>query len=203
VLLGISGKRGTGKDLLGAILVNQYGFQRLSFAANLKRLCQVMFHLSEEQTDGTLKEQPSEYVKTWVMGANGFEQPATYFTPREIMIATGQHFRRFDPLFWVKPVLREAEQYDRAVITDVRFRNEAEAIIESGGTLVRLERADSLNPYGPPLPDRSETELDSFPFDLLLGAEKNLTPRDLEAFAREIMQKLEGVPSATNAHHDA
>lgn len=189
MLVGISGKRGTGKDLLGAILQNKYGFQRLSFAGDVKHVCQALLRLTPEQTDGDMKEQPTEYVKTYVSKDNTWV-PGTYYTPREIMIMVGQFYKRFDPLFWIRPVLKEAEEHDRAVITDVRFKNEYSAIKEQGGCLVRLERAAILNPYGAPLLDSSETELDNMGFDLCLPADKNRDMGDLEAFADTIIAHL-------------
>jgi hypothetical protein len=68
--------------------------------------------------------------------------------------------RRLDPDFWVRPVIKEAnrlaDQGKPVVITDVRFRNEADVIDHAGGVLIRIVR--------PGLDDRdthaSETELD-------------------------------------------
>jgi hypothetical protein len=183
MLIGISGKRGSGKDLLGSILVGEHGFKRFSFAQSLKKHVRDFMNLTEEQTDGELKEKPTAYVRgDW-----------SCWTPRELMIEVGQFYRKFDSNFWVRKVLPYALDERNACITDVRFNNEAEAIRSAGGLLVRLERKPELNIYKGELNDATETELDGYSFDYVLGSDFNITPADLQHFAK-------GVLSHTNAH---
>lgn len=51
---------------------------------------------------------------------------------------------------------------DRCVITDVRLRSEAQAIVDRGGIVIRIERPG----VGPANGHHSETELDDWPFDM-------------------------------------
>lgn len=50
---------------------------------------------------------------------------------------------------------------DRCVITDVRLRSEAQAIVDRDGIVLRIERPG----VGPANGHHSETELDDWPFD--------------------------------------
>lgn len=177
MLIGISGKRGSGKDLLGTILASEHGFVRYSFARALKQHVRDFMLLTEEQTDGGRKEMPTAYEKT-----DGW-----FYTPREIMIEVGQFYRQFDRNFWVRKVLRYAMDEQNACITDCRFVNEADAIRAAGGVVIRLERKPELNIYKGAIDDATETELDHYSFDYVLGADFNLTPADLQHFAKEII----------------
>lgn len=88
-----------------------------------------------------------------------FEEPK----PRPLLQWWGTDFRRKqDPNYWVKRLRKTLNDHrpDVALITDVRFRNEADLIHELGGTLVEVER------IGVPDVDvqehRSESELDGY-----------------------------------------
>ena len=191
IVVGISGKRGAGKDTLGSFLT-YHKYKLMPFAGELKDRVRRDFNLSKEATDGKLKESPTKHTKT--IGAGNTVDPLdqiSYWTPREIMIAYGQFFRQFDSLYWVKKVFEKIDALPSnalVAITDVRFRNEAEFIRERGGYLVRLERKPELNIYKGVITDPSETELDDYKhFDLILPKENNETPQDLERFAERLV----------------
>lgn len=208
ILLGISGKRGAGKDLLASYFVNKYGFLKVSFAEELKRQVREHFNLTTEHTDGALKEvMLADYLKGKYHDSMG-NLVIEYWTPRDIMVAYGQFFRQFDRDWWIKQAFKKIEgfevmaergvatNYARFVISDLRFKNEAEAIKEKGGIVVRLERKPELNIYKGALTDVSETDLDDYDFDLTLGKDANIGPEDLEKFADTIMDaygSLKGV----------
>ncbi len=191
-LIGISGKRGSGKDLLGRYL-SAYGYVRRPFAGALKEAVRRDFGFTEEHTDGKLKEAKTKFYTAV------YSNPTTLnpdiiknYTPRDIMIAYGQFFRQFDPNWWVVRSLHSISDTDKIVVTDVRFENEANYIKNLGGFLVRLERKPQLNVYGPEaLTDISETALDNYgKFDYTISAEYNVLPTDLEDAAARIIEKL-------------
>ena len=185
-ILGISGKRGAGKDLLANIL-HYRGFRNFSFAGALKEKVRQDFQLTKEQTDGKLKEVETKLRKYSI-------EPGAYWTPRQIMIEYGQFFRQFDKDFWVRKVFESLKaQPDNSLITisDVRFKNEADYIKEQGGFLIRLERNPKLNVYGAPIDDVSEKDLDDYNgFDYVVPQEHNETPQDLERVADKLLEVL-------------
>lgn len=204
ILLGISGKKGVGKDLLSSILAKKYGFINLPFAGELKEAVRRDFGLTKEHTDGKLKESPVACYKRLTPEIKGSLDISVPWTPREIMIEYGQFFRRFDPLWWVKKTFdkidtilsnKQTAHYPgdlRITVSDVRFRNEANAIKEKGGIVVRLNRPQELNIYPYPSTDVSEIDLDHYPsFDLELPEEYNKVPEDLEKFADIIIKYVE------------
>jgi hypothetical protein len=180
MILGISGKRGTGKSLLAKYLT-EIGWREMSFARELKRRVREDFGLGTEHTDGSLKEQPTHYIR---------RSNCTEWTPREIMIEYGQFFRSVDPDFWVKQIFKHIDRIPletAVVIPDVRFLNEAQYIKYRGGMLVRLERDPKINIYKEELNDASECELDNYPgFNMIIPKEANNFPEDLQFLAKRI-----------------
>ena len=65
--------------------------------------------------------------------------------------------------FWVDITLNSIKE-DRAVISDVRFKNEADAIKRIGGQVWRINR----NGVGPVTNHSSETDLDDYDFDHII-----------------------------------
>jgi hypothetical protein len=182
-VIGISGKRGTGKSLLCNPYLKARGFQIFSFADPLKEDVRKYYGLSKEHTDGKLKE-----VACDKLGGK---------TPREAMIAEGQLRRTFSEngMYWVHKTFQKIKQLPKdslVVIPDVRFKNEAAYISYMGGHIFRLERHQHLNIYKEVLNDSSETDLDNYSFALTLPAEKNETPQDLEKFADSIINYIKG-----------
>lgn len=131
-LLGICGKAGSGKDTAATHFVVTYDWELYHFADPLKEACAAAFGIEKFRFYAAEeKEIPDPY---WLL------------SPREIAQYVGtEMFRTFDPDFWIKRFKLQAQQYAKdgavgLVIPDVRFENEAEAIVDSGGFLIELVR---------------------------------------------------------------
>lgn len=171
-VFGVSGKARSGKDSLFAIAALD-GFKRLSFAAELKCRARADFGLTEEHTDGALKDLPCAEL-----GGR---------SPREFLIDLGNLYRKYRDTFWVDIVIDtiKANPHESYMITDVRYPNEAEAIKSVGGEILRLER----HPDRDGMVDEktkqsiSETALDDYKgFSYILTAEHNKKIGDLVLF---------------------
>lgn len=140
-LIGFTGKKRVGKDASGEYLCEQYGFKRMAFADPLKTVCGIMFGLTDEQLYGSLKETIDVRYN---------------YTPRQILQKVGtdivrDRFRETFPLmgdssqFWIECFKRHyVEQTVPICVTDVRYENEAQAIVDIGGIVVRLERSNTV-----------------------------------------------------------
>jgi hypothetical protein len=171
-VFGVSGKARAGKDTLFAV-AQEDGFEKLSFAGELKRRARFDFDLTDEHTDGKLKEIVTDSL-------NGH-------SPREFLIDLGNLYRKYCPTFWVDIVLKTiiTNPDKKYMITDVRYPNEADALREVGGMILRLERhpdRDSMVDEKTKL-SISETALDNYQnFNFVLKGEDNRVPEDLRNF---------------------
>jgi hypothetical protein len=137
-LVGLIGKKRVGKDTFAAVLVEEFGFARVAFADPLKEMALTIDPLLP--SDGLYTYHLAEAVDDL-----GWEHVKdTYPEARRFLQRLGDGVRQFDEDFWVAAGMQEASS-NRAegfpvVITDVRYPNEADAIREAGGTLVRITR---------------------------------------------------------------
>jgi hypothetical protein len=150
-LIGLCGPIGAGKTFAADHLARDYGYSRVRFAGLLKDMLRAL-GLSKIETDGDGKERPCK-----LLGGK---------TPRYAMQMLGTKWGRdlIDPDLWVRAWEHRAAPYlDKGlpvVVDDVRFVNEATAILRRGGVLVRIDR--------PGCEDRAlehESERQALPFD--------------------------------------
>jgi hypothetical protein len=207
MVIGVSGKARSGKDTFSEMLAKELNkeayppYVMMAFAHELKTRCQAAFDLSYEQLWGNEKEEPDKrYIKI-AKDPRSFEEKTKelgvipglpidiYWTAREIMQEYGAFYRSIDSQFWIKNLFRVAEQkeYKNVIITDVRYLNEADYILEHGGAVIRVERENKDDVHGMQHP--SEVELDGykkFTFTVL----NNSTLEVLERTAAETVRLL-------------
>ena len=172
MIVGISGKARSGKDTFAEMLAAELNkgayppFVMMAFANELKLKCQKAFDLTYEQLWGDDKEVPDErYFKPETVSNCGLGQsslPNRHWTAREIMQDFGAFYRTIDRQFWIKNLFRVAEEkeYTNVIVTDVRYRNEADYILKNGGFVVRVERENKDDVHNMSHP--SEVELDDY-----------------------------------------
>jgi len=150
LLIGLSGKSGSGKSTAAAYLVARHNFVEVAFADRLKQVAAMMFNFNWRQLYGDQQDEVDQVL---------------WRTPRECLQRLGDLGRELWPEIWVahtvKQVSKWLERGHAVVVSDVRFLNEAKALKQMGGVLVRLVRPGSPNPAG--LPEHaSELELDDW-----------------------------------------
>lgn len=179
ILLGISGKRESGKSLLASFLEHYHGWARFSLADELKKEVMRDWKLTPAQLWGKEKETPTQYKRT----------DGSPLTARDIMIRHGIYKRSIDPLYFCKRF--ESGIGDKIVCDDIRFLNEINYFKSHfGAKFVRIERSQEAIGKAA-LDDLSETELDTFKdWDILLPAERNVISDDLKSFASYITNIL-------------
>ena len=147
-VIGLVGRRGSGKTLVAQRLCGAHGYLRLPFAKPLKDMLRAIG--LDEVYLGSLKELPCPLL----CGA----------TPRHAMQSLGSEWGRsmIHPDLWTTLWREKAYQSKAPLIVadDVRFANEAATVRALGGVLVRVIRPGS--PTGEAA-DRhvSETEQDA------------------------------------------
>ncbi len=167
MIIGIAGKRGCGKTLAQSHVVKNHKFIPVSFAKPLKEHIKRLLPFTEN--DLTV---PSKKEKPW----QGHD-----WSPREFMIHFGEFMRFHEPNYWVSQGIASCVDNTKInyVFDDVRYKNEADAIKELGGTILRIERYEKFNPYGKDLDTPSETNLDDYTFDYIVEKMWNVAKEDL------------------------
>jgi hypothetical protein len=137
-----------------------------SFAGGLKQLCMNFFGLTQVQVYGTDKQKNSptkikwEDTPTWKNSSLNLNRG--YMTARELMQYFGTDIMRkmHEPVHVESTISKiMSEQTELAIIPDVRFPNEVEAIQNAGGQVIRLTRNRHKDSHS------SECGLDAENFD--------------------------------------
>lgn len=161
-LIGLMGRAQSGKDTAAAFLVED-GFIRYAFADPLKSAA---LHL--DPIVGTLmlpgSWAASQRRLSEVVDALGWEEAKARPEVRRTLQRYGMSIREIMPDFWIRATLDPAlAQEEPVVITDVRFENEAQAVVAAEGILVRIVRPGA--PVIPGADHVSETALDDLEAD--------------------------------------
>lgn len=196
LLIGVSGKLGSGKDLFASLFATEltnksiydyllnrslkkYKIYKKSFAYNLKKMVETLTGIDMTLIDSKTFTNPIyDYTR---------EQKDIFLTDYNMTL--GQLLQQFGTEImrnnlnnnvWVNSLFSTHEKYndnDIWIITDVRFKNEFEAIKNRNGLLIRLQgdplklRENSQRD----LNHQSETDLDEWEdqFDLIIKNDIN------------------------------
>lgn len=133
-VVGLGATAQVGKDTAAEYIEAKYpGAKRVAFADKLKKIAMDLFGLSWEQCYGPVE------VKEAV-------DPRYGLTPREILQGIGEKMREIYEDIWVDTVFYttipelQRQGYNKFVISDVRYPNEADTIHDRGGLVVKIER---------------------------------------------------------------
>lgn len=208
LIIGISGKAGVGKDEFAKVAEETASFTVRSFAAGVKMVATknlryrgIPYTHEQFWGDYKQKEAPLYYQAedgTPLIGEGGlpFFQNMRHgeaFTPRAYMQWVGDYGRSIAPFYWINRLFKSATE-PLLIISDVRQKNEAQAVKERGGLLVRIERP--LNGREISNPDHpSETELDTYTeWDYTLVNDGSLEEFRQKAgvLIREILERKSG-----------
>lgn len=140
MIIGIAGKKGSGKDTLGKYICDKYGFKRYAFGDPVKEVCKILFGFNDEQLYGDDKEKMD--MKLGIRPREAFQKIGTDFG-REIIHKLFPRLLIEKEELWISIFLRNACK-NNLVITDVRFQNEADAIKKAGGIIIFLDSDFSI-----------------------------------------------------------
>lgn len=160
MIVGICGEAGVGKDTAAEFIAKEFGFATVAFADKVKRILGELFGFQYEHLWGPSAGRAVPYPEYHGL------------TARRALQTLGTDWgRECYPDVWVEYAMRVATQlttghgqrysrqtgveercpwppstgpsYPGVVIPDVRFPNEAEAIVRAGGAVLRLYRPTS------------------------------------------------------------
>ena len=145
VLIGILGRKRSGKDTMADYLVQKYDFHKITLAGPLKEACRSLFNFSDDQLYGESKEE---------------EDPFWKITPRKALQYLGTDIIRnkinklipwIGDRFWLERFGAEyrALQYKygkdvNVVLADLRFQNEIDFLVQYHGVVIKVERPNHV-----------------------------------------------------------
>lgn len=183
--IAFSGKMGVGKTTAANLLNNQYKYTKISFAGDLRDVAKVFFDFQDmdfkhpDRKGSPFKSRLRDKIYSW--------------TPRDFLIGLGGFARYYEPDYWLNAVLDHIKENPKPhyALDDLRFKNEADALKKAGFILIRVNRYEKENPYGPAQDIPSETDLDDYTgFDYTVADVENTSIERLRARLTHIIDGL-------------
>jgi hypothetical protein len=197
MIIGLSGYAKSGKDTVADIILKyESSFQIKKFSAKLKLIASILTGIPVE--DFEKQEVKDGYLPDVWNRDNVFFEPHgsaigdllhmvitrdRKYQVREFLQELGTEIRdRIHPDAWVNGLMadyglsttwvdaKEELFFPNWVISDVRFENEAQAIKDRGGYIIRINRpgVSAVNAH------KSETSLDAWNFDEIINNDDTL-----------------------------
>lgn len=165
MIIGFCGLKGAGKDTAADYLVKNYDFEKVSFAAPMKRAVAALFDIPLHEIENFknadnvhvavgYKNQPTavfypggkQPVELDAVSGHpsNMWSPISEFTFRQMLQRFGTEMGRenFGREFWIDLTLPVGSSYTgrKIVVSDVRFPNECDRIHELGGHVAFVDR---------------------------------------------------------------
>ena len=156
MIIGLSGYARSGKDTVAGMLMGIHGYERVAFADKIRE-----FLL---EIDPLVMHNGIDFRLQDIVESKGWETAKTEFPEvRRLLQDLGLGARKlFGDDFWIAQALMHRHHTEKIVITDVRFKNEAEAIKKHDGA--QIWRINRIN-VGPANDHLSEIDMDTWEYD--------------------------------------
>lgn len=154
MIIGLNGVKRAGKNLSAELIRKSYGkkyaVQEWSFAKTLKASAAAALGVITDKPEAWADRFKEKSCIVIVDNCGTTFEESTLITGREYLqwYGTEAHRDIFGDDFWIDivldPIKEHADEwnYRLDLITDVRFPNEAEAIREAGGAIIKIRRPD-------------------------------------------------------------
>lgn len=176
-LIGLTGHAGSGKDTVREILERQYGYTGLALADPIRAMLRTLLgHCGESDacmTDRTMKEQPVSSLGV---------------SYRHLAQSLGTEWgRSLSDDFWTQIAEKHIHalcanvfaKEQRFVVSDIRFRTEADWVRSLGGEVWHIRR-DGVAPVRT---HQSEAEIDAIEVDFVVSNNGNIAELEASIFA--------------------
>jgi hypothetical protein len=133
--IGLHGHAQTGKDSTAKILA-EFGYERVAFADILRKALYTLNPIAVEDT----------FEKTWrvqdLVDEFGWERAKRYPEIRRMLQVLGTDVGRelISQDVWVNSIFKDIDPNKKYVFTDLRFKNEHQAIDSRLGLLIKIRR---------------------------------------------------------------
>lgn len=194
MIIGINGYSGSGKDTIGKIIQDIYPndhWKIKKFAGKLKQIGSLLTGIPIKKFEDQDFKKTNLGQEWWTTCDEGW-QPMTVRDFLQKLGTDGLRNGLHDNV-WVNALMADYKKieygddeqghYPNWVITDTRFPNEAKAIKEKGGIIIRVNRpgVGAINQHP------SETSLDDYRFDYIITNDSDIA--SLTKSIKTILQK--------------
>lgn len=189
-IIALSGFARSGKDEAARVLVEEHGFVQVAFADKLREMLYALDPIVEQSwhVGMDLEIHPETITVSQVIdkfGWGGYKETRYGGEIRRLLQRLGTEAGRqtlWDSI-WIDAALTGLPEDAKVCIADCRFRNEAEAVRERGGKVIRVTRngVSAANNH------ISEHDLDNYEFDYHLSNHGSLEDyrKNVVRFANE------------------
>lgn len=194
MIIGLTGLAGCGKSTLANYLVEKHGFERVSFAAPLKKMLRTLNPIigygQYALTGPMLQVRLSDLIEDGMSEADIKESEFGAEYRRLLQVLGTDCIRAVDDNFWVRAAMGQIEYGKRYVFDDVRFPNEGSAVTSDvTGTLWNIPREGLVR-------GEHSSEQWAGKMDENFHLPNDGTPEELFRQANCIIKHLEGVRDA-------
>lgn len=137
VVIGVVGYKSAGKDTFAEYMQTKRVYVKYAFATPLKKACQTLFLLSEQQLHDPIEKEVID--SRWNL------------SPRQMFQFLGTDVMRnqIHSDFWLQHFLHWYQNHKEQdiIVTDVRFQNEVDIIKQCGGIIIRINRQISQDDH--------------------------------------------------------
>lgn len=180
-MFGISGHARTGKDTFGEYFVKvlkRYGIKAKTYALATQLKIDIDFLTQND------------------FGISAFtKNDAEKYIIRPLLVGYGESWRKANPDHWLEILDSNLEPRTLPIITDIRYENEADYILENQGFLLNLSRIQSNGEYVLPANKEEEknaplvAEKASFLYSWNTTEDENEIEEMVESFIISILQQ--------------
>jgi hypothetical protein len=182
MIIGLAGFAGSGKDTVAKILMEEWNYKRFAFADKIK---EVLYDVNPIVTENLRVKD--------LVDKHGWDVAKTeYIEIRQLLQDLGSSGRNhFGKLHWAHQVFKELNLLSKAVITDVRFWNEADQTrLCEFAQVWRVHRPGT----GPVNNHESEIELIDYEYDAVIINDSDI-PSLREKVNTEILRAIKNIPN--------
>jgi hypothetical protein len=182
MIIGLAGFAGSGKDTVAKILMEEWNYKRFAFADKIK---EVLYDVNPIVTENLRVKD--------LVDKHGWDVAKTeYIEIRQLLQDLGSSGRNhFGKLHWAHQVFKELNLLSKAVITDVRFWNEADQTrLCEFAQVWRVHRPGT----GPVNNHESEIELIDYEYDAVIINDSDI-PSLREKVNTEILRVIKNIPN--------
>lgn len=164
-IIGICGKRRSGKDTLANYICTHYTFENKKISDNLKSLVKILFGFSDTQVENDEKD---------------IIDPLWNISPRQSLQFFGTEIMQYkiqellpdiNRKFWIKSFITNNiinNISKNIVISDLRFNHEYEELKKHNILIIRIDRESNINNIENVDDHCSETEHIQIPADIII-----------------------------------